>query len=128
MVGEPPDFALNLRIVQGKARRGPRSIPVDAARGNHVLINRHEEVTMYQNTHIAKATVSVVAGALVALGTLGSASSTSGFAPASDPVATGHSCDVVVVAHTLCQSGQHRHGTSPTVGRAYWDLNSRPTA
>ncbi|WP_135356341.1 hypothetical protein [Mycolicibacterium mucogenicum] len=101
---------------------------MDPARGNHVLINRHEEVTMYSNTYFSRAAVSVVAGALIAIGAHGSAWSTTGSMPAADAVATGHSCDVVVVANTLCQSGQHRHGTAPTVGRAYLDLNPRPTA
>ncbi|MFL0285989.1 hypothetical protein ACJH6H_12050 [Mycobacterium sp. SMC-21] len=114
--------------MQGKTRGGPRRLPVDPVCGNHVLINRHEEVTMYPNTHFSRATVSVVAGALIAIGVHGSAWSATGFVPAADAVATGHSCDVAVMANTLCQSGQHRHGTAPTVGRAYLDLNSRPTA
>ncbi len=83
---------------------------------------------MYPNTNFARATVSVVAAAFVALGPLGSAWSTTEFMPASDSAATGHSCDVAVIASTQCQDGQHRHGTAPTVGRAYRDLNSRPTA
>ncbi len=83
---------------------------------------------MYPNTYFARATVSVLAGAVVALGPLGSSWSATEFIPASDAVATRHSCDVAVLASTQCQGGQHRHGTAPTVGWAYRDLTSRPTA
>ena len=83
---------------------------------------------MYPNTYFTRATVSVMAAAVVALNPLGSSWSATEFMPASDSVATGHSCDVAVMAHTQCQDGQHRHGTAPTVGRAYRDLTSRPTA
>jgi len=98
-LGEPADFAVNLRIVQGKARRAPRSIPVDPARGNHVLTNRPEEVTMYPNTYFAQATVAVVAGVLVAFGSLGSGWSPTEFTFA--VALAGHSCDVVVMTDTL---------------------------
>ena len=84
---------------------------------------------MYPNTYLTRATISVVTGALVALGPLGSAWSAIELTPAPVAVAlAGHSCDVVVMTDTLCQDGQHHHGTSPKVGRGYRDLNSRPTA
>lgn len=83
---------------------------------------------MYPNTYFARATVSTVAVALIALGHLGYAWSATEFMPASGDVASSHSCDIVVVANALCQGGQHRHGTSPTVGRDYQRLSPRPMA
>jgi hypothetical protein len=83
---------------------------------------------MYPNTNFSRATVSVVAGALIAIGAHGSAWTATGFMPTQDAVATGQSCDVVIMTDTLCQSGQHRHGTAPTIGRAYRDLTPRPMA
>lgn len=83
---------------------------------------------MYPNTYFARATVSVVTGALAVFGSLGSGWSPTGFVPATESVATSHSCDVVVVANTLCQGGQHRHGTATTVGREYQRLSPGPTA
>lgn len=82
---------------------------------------------MYPNTYFARSMVSVVTGALITLGSVGFAWSAIEFMPTSAAVAAGHSCDIVVVANTLCQGGQHRHGTS-TIGRDYRDLNLRPTA
>ncbi|UCZ62732.1 hypothetical protein [Mycolicibacterium phocaicum] len=120
--------------MQGKTRRGPRSLPVDPVRGNHVLSNRHEEVTMYPNTYFSRAAVSVVTSVLVALGPLGSFWSATEFMPAPvlptpvDAAMTDHPCDIAVMVNTQCQDGQHRHGSAPTIGRAYRDLNSRPTA
>lgn len=81
---------------------------------------------MYPNTYFAQATVAVVAGVLVALGSLGSGWSPTEFTFA--VALAGYSCDVVVMTDTLCQDGQRHHGTSPNVGRGYRDLNSRPTA
>lgn len=84
---------------------------------------------MYPNTYFARATVSVVTSTLVALGALGFSWSAIEFKPAPVVVAlTGHSCDVAVVANTMCQGGQHRHGVPVPVGRDYRDLGVRPAA
>ncbi|MUL75235.1 hypothetical protein [Mycolicibacterium sp. CBMA 226] len=94
-----------------------------------MLINRHEEVMMYPNTYFARATVSVVTAAVVALGPLGSVWRATEFKPAPVAVAlAGHSCDVAVLANTMCQGGQHRHGAPVPVGRDYRDLGARPAA
>ncbi|WP_155927258.1 hypothetical protein [Mycolicibacterium sp. CBMA 234] len=73
---------------------------------------------MYSNNHFARATFSVVAGALIALGSLGLTCRTTEF--------TAHSCDMTVEANLLCQDGQHHHGKSESLGREHRHPGPRP--